>query len=84
MPARLSVVIPSHNRADLLRLCLASVLRRAPAGTEVVVVDDASPEGAASDAAAAFHGVRVLRQPRARRLLRRRQRGNKCGDSSHR
>ena len=64
MPARLSVVIPSHNRADLLRLCLASVLRRAPAGTEVVVVDDASPDGAVSDAAAAFRGVRVLRQPR--------------------
>ena len=61
MPARLSVVIPSHNRAELLRLCLASVFRHAPAGSEVVVVDDASPGGAVSKAAAAFPGVRVVR-----------------------
>jgi GT2 family glycosyltransferase len=57
----LSVVVPSHNRSDLLRLCLASVVRCAPAGTEVVVVDDASPGGAVSAAAAAFAGVRVVR-----------------------
>jgi GT2 family glycosyltransferase len=61
VPARLSVIIPSHNRADLLRLCLASVLRHAPAGAEVVVVDDGSPDGAVSEMAYAFAGVRVLR-----------------------
>jgi GT2 family glycosyltransferase len=60
----LSVVVPSHNRADLLRLCLASVARHAPAGTEVVVVDDASPGGAVAAAAAAFPGVRVVRLAR--------------------
>jgi GT2 family glycosyltransferase len=64
--APLSLVIPSHNRADLLRLCLTSVARHAPSGTEVVVVDDASPGGAVSAAAAAFRGVRVLRLPRRR------------------
>ncbi len=63
MPARLSVVIPSHNRADLLGCCLASVLRHAPAGAEVVVVDDASPGGAVFAAAATFLGVRVVRLP---------------------
>jgi GT2 family glycosyltransferase len=62
VPARLSVIIPSHNRADLLRLCLASVLRHAPAGAEVVVVDDGSPDGAVSEAALTFPGVRVLRR----------------------
>jgi len=62
VPARLSVIIPSHNRADLLRLCLASVLRHAPAGAEVVVVDDGSPDGSVSEAASAFPGVRVLRR----------------------
>jgi GT2 family glycosyltransferase len=61
VPPRLSVVIPSHNRADLLRLCLESVARHAPTGTEVVVVDDASPGGAVSAAAGAFAGVRVVR-----------------------
>lgn len=60
----LSIVIPCHNRPDLLRLCLASVTRHAPAGTEVLVVDDASPAGVASAAGAAFAGVRALRLPR--------------------
>ena len=64
MPHRLSVVIPSYNRADLLRLCLESVRRHAPADAEVVVVDDASPDGAVSAAARAFPGVRVLRLDR--------------------
>ena len=41
----LSIVIPSHCRADLLRLCLASVTRFAPPHTEVIVVDDGSPGG---------------------------------------
>ncbi|HBI42399.1 MAG TPA: glycosyltransferase [Planctomycetales bacterium] len=62
MPARLSVIIPSHNRADLLRLCLASVLRHVPAGAEVVVVDDGSPDGAVTETAKDFPGVRALRR----------------------
>ena len=56
-----SIVIPSHNRADLLHLCLASVARFAPAGTEVVVVDDASPAGTVTSAAAEFRNVRIVR-----------------------
>jgi GT2 family glycosyltransferase len=60
----LSIVIPSHHRADLLRRCLASVLRCAPAGTEVIVVDDRSPSGLASMAAAEFPGVRAVRLER--------------------
>ncbi len=57
----LSVVIPSHSRTDLLALCLRSVTRHAPAGTEVVVVDDGSPGGVVSATAAGFPGVRVVR-----------------------
>jgi GT2 family glycosyltransferase len=57
----LSIVIPSHNRPDLLRLCLKSVTRHAPAGTEILVVDDASPAGAASTVAGFFPQVRCLR-----------------------
>jgi GT2 family glycosyltransferase len=59
----LSIVIPSHRRADLLRACLASVLRHAPSGTEVIVVDDASPRGTVSAAAGSFAGVRAIRLP---------------------
>ena len=62
----LSIVIPSHNRPDLLRLCLASVLRHAPADTEVLVVDDASPGHAVTRAAREFAGVKVLRRSRRR------------------
>lgn len=64
MPPPLSIVIPSHNRPDLLARCLASVVRQAPAGSEVLVVDDASADGVVSRAAARFPGVRVLRLPR--------------------
>jgi hypothetical protein len=65
MPLSLSIVIPSHRRADLLRLCLASVARFAPPQTEVIVVDDGSPGGVISQAASEFTGVKVIRQPRA-------------------
>jgi GT2 family glycosyltransferase len=60
----LSIVIPSHRRADLLRACLTSVTRHAPAGTEILVVDDASPDGMVSATAAEFAGVRALRLDR--------------------
>lgn len=39
----LSIIIPTYQRVDLLRRCLASLDHHAPAGTEIVVVDDASP-----------------------------------------
>src|SRR4051794_25338669 len=59
---RLSIVIPSHNRPDLLAACLDSVRRHAPE-VEVLVVDDDSPDGCASATARAA-GVEVLRLPR--------------------
>jgi GT2 family glycosyltransferase len=64
MTCRLSIVIPSHSRADLLRSCLASVRRYAPPETEILVVDDASPGRAVSREAANFAGVRSLRLPK--------------------
>jgi GT2 family glycosyltransferase len=48
-PCRLSIVIPTHNRPDLLRKCLESVVRHAPGGTEIIVIDDASLHGTAVD-----------------------------------
>ncbi len=62
----LSIVIPTHQRTDLLQRCLASVLRHAPAGTEVLVVDDASPSGRATTLARQFMGVKILRHEQRR------------------
>jgi GT2 family glycosyltransferase len=62
--ARLSIVIPSHSRADLLRLCLVSVGRNAPPGTEVIVVDDGSRGRVVSCAAGEFEHVTCVRLPR--------------------
>ena len=62
----LSIVIPSHSRADLLQLCLASVARFAPTRTEVIVVDDGSRNEMVSRTARAFAGVRIVRHERAR------------------
>jgi GT2 family glycosyltransferase len=61
----LSIVIPSHHRADLLQLCLASVVRFAPSGTQIVVVDDGSPDAIISQTAATFPGVEILRRDTA-------------------
>jgi len=66
LSAELSVVIPSHNRPDLLRACLASVTRHAPAGTDILVVDDGSPGGSVSAVAVEFAHTRCLRSPRRR------------------
>jgi GT2 family glycosyltransferase len=60
----LSIVVPCHNRSDLLRACLASVVRYAPTGTEIIVVDDGSPGAAASAVASEYAGVRAIRLPK--------------------
>ena len=66
---QLSVIIPTHNRADALRACLESLQRQDvdPAALEVVVVDDGSePEMAplvAEIAASGPFSMRCERQP---------------------
>ncbi len=66
MDPNLAIVIPSHNRPDLLRNCLSTVTLHAPPGTEIVVVDDGSPQGRASTVAARFAGAQTIRLPRRR------------------
>jgi GT2 family glycosyltransferase len=61
----LSIVIPTHNRTDLLRACLRAATTHAPRGTEIVVVDDASPSGVASAVARDF-GATPIRLERQR------------------
>ena len=58
---RLSIVIPCHNRADLHRPCLATVTSHCPSQTQILVVDDASPNASASLVATEFAGVQLVR-----------------------
>ncbi len=62
----LSVVIPSHRRADLLFACLSSLQSFAPSDTEVIVIDDGSVGACASQVAAQFRDVIVRRFRRPR------------------
>ncbi|MFC4121504.1 glycosyltransferase family 2 protein [Nonomuraea zeae] len=54
-----SVIIPSYNRSDVLRLCLAAVEEQTYPYIEVIVVDDCGTEDVAQVAAA--KGAKVVR-----------------------
>lgn len=62
----LSIIIPTHHRSDLLHRCLTTVCGQAPSDTEVIVVDDASPDHSASRVAGDFSGVRIVPLERRR------------------
>jgi glycosyltransferase involved in cell wall biosynthesis len=59
---RISIVVPTHNNADDLLLCLSALQRAVPADAEILVVDDASTDDTASRVTA--RGIRVLRRSR--------------------
>jgi GT2 family glycosyltransferase len=58
---RISIVVPAHNNADDLLLCLSALERAAPADAEILVVDDASTDDTVSRVFA--RGIRVLCRP---------------------
>lgn len=60
---RLSIVIPTFRRSDLLAACLTSVSRHCPVNSEIIVVNDGGQPTIAR-VAAGFPGVRHLPAPR--------------------
>jgi len=76
---RLSVVVPTYNRREVLRVCLASLARQTLSSDqfEVLVVDDGSTDDTES-VVRSFQGallVRYLRQPHNRGRAAARNRG---------
>lgn len=59
-PPRVSVVIVSYNTRDLTLACLRSVRDQTRAPHEVIVVDNASPDGSAAAIAEQFPEVTLL------------------------
>ncbi len=57
----LSVIIPSHSRPDLLQLCLQSVVQHAPAGTQIIVIDDGSQDSVVSTLARTTTACQIIR-----------------------
>lgn len=61
------VVVPTYNEADNIGRLIPRILEETPPGTEVLVVDDASPDGTADIVgaiAARDHRVHLLRRER--------------------
>ena len=57
-PPRVSIIIPTHNRRDLLRAAVGSVLAQTYRHVEVIVVDDGSTND--TTAAMAQYAGRVV------------------------
>jgi GT2 family glycosyltransferase len=54
-----SIIVPAYNQSQHLAHCLAAILRDAPDGAEVIVVDDASTDDTVATARAS--AVRIVR-----------------------
>lgn len=61
MSDKVSIIIPTRNRRDLLRQALRSARAQTWSGVELLVVDEASDDGTADVVAAEFPGVRIVR-----------------------
>lgn len=60
--AKISVVIPAFNRADLIGETIESLLAQTYSPSEIIVVDDGSTDGTADAVSRYRHPVRLFRQ----------------------
>ncbi len=63
---RISLVIPTHNRKDTLRRCLATAASQDYPDCEIIVVDDGSADGTGEMVQREFPQVHYIRQERNR------------------
>jgi glycosyltransferase involved in cell wall biosynthesis len=72
----ISVIVPTHNRNELLRLTLRSILAQRDVDLEIIVIDDGSPVNV-SDIVATFGDarIRVIRHDRPSGVSTARNRG---------
>jgi glycosyltransferase involved in cell wall biosynthesis len=69
---KVSVVIPAYNESDRLAACLDAVMAQTVAPDEIIVVDNNSTDDTAA-IAAAYPGVRVIRERQQGRVYARNQ-----------
>lgn len=62
---RLSVIIPTYNRAELLRLCLETILSQRRLPDEIIVVDDGSTDHTSEVAASFKNEITYIKQANA-------------------
>ncbi len=63
MSISISVIVPTHNRQNLLRRSLNSVLQQKTPAAELIVVDDGSTDHTEAMINAEFPSVKYLKQP---------------------
>ena len=61
---KITAVIPTHTRIDLLRRALESLSKQANAAVAVVVIDNCSPHDVRASVSAEFPHAKVVRSPR--------------------
>jgi GT2 family glycosyltransferase len=60
-PPRLTIILVNYNGKRYLQRCLISISRFAPAGTQVILEDNASSDGSAEEVGSQFPWVQVVR-----------------------
>ena len=63
IPGMVSVVVPTYNRADIIRTCIDSVLQQTYDNVEVIVVDDGSRDDTRTVVESYGDPVRYVHQP---------------------
>jgi len=74
---KLSVIIPTHNRAEILELCLNKITRQQGVNFEVIVVDDGSKDDTAK-VVASFKDVIYIKQKASHQGTARNKGANKA------
>ncbi len=61
---KVSIIIPSYNRKELLSKCLASVKDQDYIHKEIIIIDDGSTDGTSSYIKENFPDVKIIRNPK--------------------